>query len=276
MEGRATVALVTGANKGIGYAIVRQLAKKDPTSRVLLGSRNTHLGEEALKKLEDEGLNNVRLLQIDLDNEESIRAAAQTIKETYGGLDILINNAGMAWKGNAFNEEVANTTIGTNYYGTLKVCQHMLPLIHDYGRVVNVSSRAGLLRRLPSEELRNRFLDENLTLESLSALVEEFKQAVKDDKVEERGWAKQAYGTSKAAVTALTRVLAKIEAQNTQREGVLINACCPGWCKTDMSSNSGNKTADEGAEVAVFLATLPRDSTATGKFWGENQEISVV
>jgi len=172
------VALVTGANKGIGLAIARQLAHTRPNDlHVLVGSRDVKLGEDAVAQLRADGLQNVSLLRVDLLDEDVIRAAAQTVQDTYGGLDVLVNNAGMAFKGDAFDANVARATIATNYYGTKAVCKHFLPLIKDYGRVVNVTSRAGLLSKL-SPNLQQAFSKEDLTLSELDSLMEKFSSDI--------------------------------------------------------------------------------------------------
>lgn len=227
-----------------------------------------------MSKLQADGLSNVEVLQIDLDDEPSIVAAAASVSKNFGGLDVLVNNAGMAFKGSAFNEEVARTTVKTNYYGTKSVCLHFLPLIKDYGRVVNVSSRAGLLAKLHSEALKQAFTREDLTLDEVDGLMDKFVSAVGKGTATEEGWPSNTYSVSKMGVNALTRVLARDEAKNTSRKGVLINACCPGWCKTDMAGPRAPRSPEEGADVAVFLALLPKDTHANGLFFGERQQIS--
>jgi carbonyl reductase 1 len=272
--GQRAVALVTGANKGIGFCIASQLAHARPDLQVLVGSRDLERGKEAVSKLQADGLSNVEVLQIDLDDEPSIVAAAASVSKNFGGLDVLVNNAGMAFKGSAFNEEVARTTVKTNYYGTKSVCLHFLPLIKDYGRVVNVSSRAGLLAKLHSEALKQAFTREDLTLDEVDGLMDKFVSAVGKGTATEEGWPSNTYSVSKMGVNALTRVLARDEAKNTSRKGVLINACCPGWCKTDMAGPRAPRSPEEGADVAVFLALLPKDTHANGLFFGERQQIS--
>ncbi|KAL6056544.1 NADH-cytochrome b5 reductase [Balamuthia mandrillaris] len=264
------VALVTGANKGIGLATVAQLAKLEPSTLVLLGSRDPERGQEAVRGLQEkENLQNVQALRIDLDDEAVIKEAAESVRKEFGGLDVLINNAGMAYKGDAFNEEVARTTINTNFFGTLNVCDAFLPLIRPYGRVVNVSSRAGSLKRLQNDKLREKFTDETLTISQLCELMNKFVEDVKNERCEEEGWPRNTYGVSKAGVSALTRVLARQE----KREDILINACCPGWCRTDMAGPSATRSAEQGAEVAVWLATRPKEETRTGMFFADNEPI---
>jgi len=151
------IALVTGANKGIGFETVKRLCGHK-NLHVILGSRTAGNAEKAANALKKDGITNFSLLQIDIDDEKSITEAAATVKKNHGGLDILINNAGMAWKGSAFNEEVARTTINTNYYGTIRVSNAFFPLLNENARVVNISSGTAPsgLRKM-SAPLRQQF-----------------------------------------------------------------------------------------------------------------------
>jgi len=263
------IALVTGANKGIGLAIVENLCTNNPKLHVLLGARDLKLGNEALKKLK---FDNVSVVQIDLNDEKSIKAAAEGVKKQYGGLDILVNNAGMAWKGSAFNTEVATTTLGTNYFGTLKVCQEFFPLLRENGRVVTVSSSVGksTLGKM-SSSLRDQFLADDLTVDQLSGLMNKFIKDVTDGTYKKEGWPETTYGVSKVGVTMLTR----IQARDNKIKGVLINSCCPGWVKTDMAGDKATLTPAQGALTPVHLAFLPADGP-NGKFWQDAKVSSYV
>jgi len=264
------IALVTGANKGIGLAIVENLCTNNPKLHVLLGARDLKLGNDALKKLKTS--DNVSVVQIDLNDEKSIKSAADSVKKQYGGLDILINNAGMAWKGNAFNTEVAATTLGTNYFGTLKVCQEFFPLLRENARVVNVSSTIGksTLGKM-SSSLREQFLADDLTVDKLNALMNKFIQDVTDGTYKKEGWPETTYGVSKSGLTMLTR----LHARDNKTKGVLINSCCPGWVKTDMTGDKAPLTPAQGALTPVHLAFLPSDGPS-GKFWQDCKESSYV
>lgn len=272
MQSAKRIALVTGANKGIGLAIATKLAQQ-PSHFVLVGARSLSKAQEAeqlVRKAVPSG--QVGPLVIDLDDEKSIIAAAQTVKETHGGLDILVNNAAIAFKGDAFDENVVRVTMHTNYYGTLAVLNHFLPLVRPGARVVNVASQAGTMAlHKCSPALQAAFLKEDLTVDELNALVERFRVDVSKDEYKQNGWPKSAYGISKAAVIALTRILAR----DNKKDNVLINACCPGFVATDMSSFKGNKTPEQGAVTPVYLATLPHDAAVTGKFF-VNQKVAPV
>jgi len=254
--------VITGANKGIGYAIAKALAKSDIL--VVVTARDESLGKQASHSLvSSEGVKkeNLDFHQLDITDAKSIDEFGKYVEQKYGGIDILVNNAGMAFKGDAFDEHVARTTIATNYYGTLAVLKRLLPSVRDRGRVVNVSSSVGKLTRV-GDDLVKRLTDPNLTVDGLNALMESFIDAVAKKDWNLKGWPTTTYGVSKIGVTALTRVLAHDEKRN-----VLINSCCPGYVKTDMSSGRGPLTPDQGAETPVFLALLPPSSKATGGFY---------
>jgi carbonyl reductase 1 len=145
----------------------------------------------------------------------------------------------------------------------------MLPLLRKSTspRIVNVASQAGLLRILPSREKVEAFTSPTLTVDEISDMMKHFIESVQQGKHAAEGWPNTCYGTSKLAVIALTRVLAKNE------PGILINACCPGYCSTDMSSHRGTRSAEEGARTPAFLAMLP-DGGPTGKFFYDEAEIN--
>eukprot|EP00798_Chlamydomonas_sp_ICE-L_P030877 gene30877-35922_t len=138
-----TVAVVTGANKGIGYYIAAELAKNGVST--IMTSRNVELGEEARSKVQAEASaagssHPVLFHQLDITDQASVDAFADWLKDTVGCVDILVNNAGFAHKGNVFGAAESQATLNTNYYGTASVCQALAPLVNNNGRIVNVSS----------------------------------------------------------------------------------------------------------------------------------------
>ena len=143
------IALVTGANKGIGLEIARNLSGAGCT--VLLGARNAERGGQAVRRLGQAGLGDVHFIEIDVTRQDTITAAAQQIESRYGRLDILLNNAGVNLRGDglpgAVDTAVVQKTFDTNFFGALRVVHTMLPLLHKSaaGRIVNVSSGLGSL-----------------------------------------------------------------------------------------------------------------------------------
>jgi len=231
------IALVTGANKGIGRAIACQLAKTGMT--VLLGARNAAAGEEAAAQLRKENLD-VQFLQLDLVQPATIEAAAASIASRFERLDVLVNNAAIVDPadgppGTADLNSVKRI-LDTNFHGTLAVTQAMLPLLRkaEQARIVNLSSGLGSLEM--NSDTKWGFADFKLI----------------------------GYCASKAALNMLTVQLA-YELRDT---GIKVNAVSPGYVDTDMNQHRGTLTVEEGAAEPVQLALLPADGP-TGGFFGE-------
>jgi len=261
---------VTGANKGIGFYICKKLLTCATPMNVLLGARDENRGVEAVKQLKESTkiTGTLEFVKLDIEEADTIVAAVEFVKTKFGHLDILVNNAGLAYKGDAFNEQIAAHTIKVNYIGTKLMCQHFMPIMKDGGRVVNVSSTAGTLGRY-SEDIRRQFTDENMTFETLDALTNSFIDAVRQNNYLEKGWTKSTYSASKAAMSALTRILQR---QETKKD-FMVYACCPGYCQTDMSSQRGNKSAEEGADTPVWLALQDSNPVPMG-FYSDRKMIS--
>jgi NAD(P)-dependent dehydrogenase (short-subunit alcohol dehydrogenase family) len=231
-------ALVTGANKGIGFETARQLAQLGFT--VWLGCRDQERGELAAKELADDG--DVRLVRLDVTDEETVRAAAVRIGDETGALDVLVNNAGVAiGEGEGLPSgvrlETIQRTFDVNFYGTMRVTQAFLPLVQmaRAGRIVNVSSILGSVTTLVSP---------GSPLGQIPAF---------------------AYPASKTLLNALTGWL-DVELKDTS---IKINSVCPGYNATDLNDNLGTQHPSEGAKVVVRAATLPADGPS-GSFFDVN------
>lgn len=229
----AKVAVVTGANKGIGLEICRQLAQND--IEVILTSRNEENGKNAESELQAENLN-VTFHQLDITNENSVKNLADFINTKYEKLDILVNNAGIFGNYNdgvleGDIEDIRNT-METNFYGALLVSRYLVPLMQkqNYGRVVNVSSGMGQLNDMGGGSL--------------------------------------GYRISKVSLNAMTRVLS----DEVKNNNILVNTMCPGWVKTDMGGENAPRTVEQGADTATYLSLLP-DNGPTGKFFRDRKEI---
>lgn len=238
------IALVTGANKGLGFEITRQLALQGV--RVILGARDPVRGQEAANKLKQEGLD-VYFCILDVTDAESIRKAVSWIKEQFGGLHVLVNNAGVNLE---FPDSVSvfdlNTdtlaqTLQTNLYGPLLLCQLCIPLMKqvNYGRVVNMSSTLGSLTELGDPD--------SLYVSVLAP----------------------SYRLSKTALNSITGLFAK-ELRGTN---ILINSVDPGWVKTDMGTDAAPVTVEQGADTPVWLATLP-DGSPSGGFFNNRKQLA--
>uniref|UniRef100_A0A914PFM0 Carbonyl reductase n=1 Tax=Panagrolaimus davidi TaxID=227884 RepID=A0A914PFM0_9BILA len=277
--------VVTGANKGIGYGIVETLASTLNNAIIYLTARDESRGKSAVQKLE-QSLGNkkkseIRFHQLDIEDESSAKRFAEYLKKTHGEIDVLINNAGFAFKQDATEsaEEQANVTIGINYYGTKKVSTQLVPLIKKGGRVVNVCSQAGVMIDMSKDKEMEKFkvmkdiydekhiqkLKNASSEKEIDEFVEEYKKAAKDDTRKEHGFPCSAYRVSKAAEIAYTLLL------HRQHKDLTINACCPGYVNTDMSSGKGPLTIEQGADTPVYLAT---DSNApNGEFVYQRKSI---
>ncbi|XVE63792.1 hypothetical protein DITRI_Ditri07aG0048500 [Diplodiscus trichospermus] len=276
-----TIAVVTGANRGIGFEIARHLAGHGLS--VILTSRDTDVGIEAAKVLQEGGFN-VDVHQLDILDDESISTFAEWIKEKYGGIDILVNNAGVNYNlGSDNSVEFAKQVVETNYYGTKRMIKAMIPLMRASAagaRIVNVSSRLGKLHgrrnKIEDETLREELNDlETLSEELIDRTVSKFLQQVEDGTWQSGGWPETFtdYSVSKLAVNAYTRVVAKELSDRPEGEKIYINCYCPGWVKTALTGWSGSISAEDAADTGVWLALLP-DEAITGKFFAERREIN--
>lgn len=261
------VAVVTGSNKGIGYAIVRGLLRsKDFDGDVFLLSRDVARGEAAVRKLESEEGLKAQFHQFDIDDADSVRRLRDAMSSRYGGIDVLVNNVGIAFKnadGVPFAEQ-ATVTMRTNYHGTVRACDELVPIVKDGGRIVNVSSWLGLSNlRKCSDELQRFFRSDQLTVDALTAKMRDFVKHAQTGAHQAAGYPDSAYGMSKVGMTALTRVWArKLKADGSAKRGIVINACCPGWVRTDLGGHNASKSTDEGAITPLYLALLPPGTTS--------------
>lgn len=231
-------ALVSGANRGIGFEIVRQLARLGVLA--VIGARDPKDGVAAAEKLQSEGLD-VPVVALDVDREDSAAEAVAEVKRLYGRLDILVNNAAIlidepgGFKASLFDlkAETVRRTMDTNLIGPIRLIQAAAPLMREqeYGRIVNLSSGAGQLA--------------------------------------EMGSGYPAYRMSKTALNALTR----IAAAELSEGNIKVNAMCPGWVRTEMGGANADRSPEQGADTAVWLATLP-DEGPTGGFFRDRKPIA--
>nr|CAD7409723.1 unnamed protein product [Timema cristinae] len=248
------VAVVTGANKGIGYAIVKDLCTKFDGA-VYLTARDENRGKTAVSELQKLGLK-PNFHQLDISDINSINTFRDYLQNKYGGLDVLINNAAIAYKNSAlepFGEQAENTQ-RVNYFNLLDVCHSLFPLLRPHARVVNVSSSMGHLTKIPDQEIRNKF-------------------ATKKGEHTKYGWPDNSYSVSKVAVSALTIIQQRAFDQDS-REDLVVNSVHPGYVKTDMTSGGGYFTTERGAEAPVYLALLgPNISSPKGSYVWHDKKI---
>jgi NAD(P)-dependent dehydrogenase (short-subunit alcohol dehydrogenase family) len=237
------IALISGANKGIGYEIARGLGAKKIT--VLVGARHEARGQAAVAKLKAEGAD-ARFVKLDVSDHETIRRAAERIEKEFGRLDILVNNAGIGEWGADLRAQPSTTDLAkvrevyeTNLFGPIAMIQAMLPLLRKskHGRIVNVSSGLGSL-----------------------ALASQPDSPVAQMAI-------LGYNTSKTALNSMTVQFAN-ELKGTS---IKVNAICPGYCATDLNGNSGPRTAAQGAVAAIQYATIGEDGPTGGYFNDEGR-----
>ncbi|CAG5126715.1 unnamed protein product [Candidula unifasciata] len=270
---RRKVAVVTGANKGIGFGIVRGLCKQFHGD-VLLTARNEDRGRKAVEKLEKEGLH-PKFHQLDITDHQSVVRLAEFLRKNYSGLDVLVNNAAIAYEFNdvptpPFPEE-AMEVCHVNYFSTLDVCQVLFPLLQPHARVCNVSSINNQISlQQYSRAVQAKIKDPNITLDGVNALVRQFIQAAQANKHLEQGFDNSAYGMSKIAVTLMTSIQQK-ELDKKNADDVVVNSCCPGVVVTDLWTGSG-VSIDKGAKTPLYCALLPPNvKTPRGKFLINNK-----
>jgi NAD(P)-dependent dehydrogenase (short-subunit alcohol dehydrogenase family) len=228
-QGTAGVALVTGANRGIGREVARQLAERG--YEVLLSARDGENAEQAARELSESTGAQLQALRLDVADPASIEAAAAQLHDDPGRLDVLVNNAGVGtdWgvSGTDPDFDAIGQALETNFYGAYRLTVSVLDLLRlsEHPRIVNVSSGMGGVAEMG-------------------------------------GWS-PGYRVSKAALNAMTRILST----ELKEQGVLVNSACPGFVNTDMGGQFGaKKSVQDGAAGIVWLATLPDDGPSGGFF----------
>lgn len=229
------VAVVTGANRGMGLETCRQLAERGMV--VVLTSRDETKGREAVASLAADDLT-VEYHQLDITDAASVAALAAYVEERHGRIDVLVNNAGAALDEEgvdsvATSPDTVRASFEVNTLGALRCCQAFIPLMKKagYGRIVNVSSGMGQLTEMNGKHL--------------------------------------GYRVSKAALNAVTKVLS----QDLAGSNIKVNSVCPGHVATDMGGDDAPRTIEEGVDTTIWLATL-REDGPTGGFFRDCKQIA--
>ncbi|XP_045512357.1 carbonyl reductase [NADPH] 3-like [Pieris brassicae] len=264
------VAVVTGANQGIGFGIIKLLCKRG-VKTVYLTARDEKRGTEAVKTLNSKGLFPV-FHQLDITNEESIKKFEYFIKNRHRCIDILVNNAAVACK--TFSEvtyDDAKNVINVNFNSILTMEKYIYPLLNDNARVINISSDSGHLSKLKNKYWIERLSREDLQLNDINDFTSWFLDSIKNNtfKKEDFTWNfLYSYVVAKIAVSAYTRV----QQRNIGR-GICVNSLHPGFVKTSMTKGTGLLTIEEAAEAPVYLA-LDADTSIRGKYiWYDKAEV---
>ncbi|KPJ19288.1 Carbonyl reductase [NADPH] 1 [Papilio machaon] len=233
------VAIVTGANKGLGFALVKELCDK-LDGIVYLTSRDEKRGIEATEKIKQLGY-----------------------YPKYHQLD-----AGILFLKDAKESKYvqAEQTILINFTALVNFTEAMLPFIADGGKIVNISSSSGHLSRIPSGQLREKISSPNLTLKELQSLMNDYLEAVKVNKDIEDGWGDSPYVVSKVGVNAYTFLLNR----RLANRGIKVDCVHPGYVISDMTRGSGNVSPEEAAKVVIKVAL---DSENGGRYFWHNGDV---
>jgi NAD(P)-dependent dehydrogenase (short-subunit alcohol dehydrogenase family) len=242
----ARTALITGANRGIGQQLARMLATEGWD--VLVAARDADKGKSAAARLRKDTGGRLKAVELDVTSDASIAAAAQKLRDGAIKIDALVNNAGI------YRGASATDTLETNFFGPLRVTLGLLPLLRDGATITNVTSGLGALSHLDAEH-RRLLADPALTRDRLVELVRAGTS-----------WGTDPYGVSKAALNALTRILA---AELAPRQ-IRVNATCPGWVRTDMGGRGATRSVEEGAASVRFGVT----ATETGGIFRDGRRIA--
>jgi NAD(P)-dependent dehydrogenase (short-subunit alcohol dehydrogenase family) len=231
---QSTRALISGGARGIGRGVATGLAEVG--YRVVITARDGAVAEQAAEELSEGVAGSVQGMQMEVTDQRSVDRVIEAMASDPGGLDVLVNNAGLVGSYDQRAADVDFEAVGevleTNLFGAWRLTQAALPLLREreHPRIVNISSGMGQL--------------------------------------DEMGQGAVSYRISKVALNALTRVLANEEREN----GILVNTMCPGWVKTDLGGSSAPRTIEEGADTAIWLATLP-DEGPSGAFFRDREPI---
>lgn len=257
--------IVTGANRGIGYAIVERLLKESSPFDIVFAVRNLKLGEEAVAALNQKyktSASQLTLQQLDVGDSGSIDNFVKWVKaERDSKFDVLVNNAGFGYLREKPQERL--NTMQVNFVGTVELTEKLIPYLTSDGKIIMVSSENGLLSWQGS--IRKTLDDPNMTRERLMKLSDELTEAIKTSKHTQLGWSEPIYDASKALLNAYTRwVLVKMIKGDQQ-----CYTLDPGWCRTDMGGASAPLAVERGADTPLHLINLPfkSDERYNGKFF---------
>jgi NAD(P)-dependent dehydrogenase (short-subunit alcohol dehydrogenase family) len=263
------IGVVTGANRGIGFALTRALCRAwGDEGRVYLTARDEAKAEEAAQQLRAEGLD-PEIGVLDLAREESIQKLAEEIRQRHGGVDVLIQNGAMAVRPDDPPATTVRAFIDANNHGTYRVLRAFRPLLRPGARVLVVASGFGTLKQL-DPRVRDRLDGDRRAPEEIDREMEAYVEAVEAGRAAEEGWPDWINIPSKVGQVALTRAFARALAREPDApQDALVAAVCPGWTLTDAARpylermpHIQPKTPDEAAADVIWLATLPRDGAA--------------
>ena len=269
--------LITGGNRGLGYAIIENLLEKKTKLKLIITSRNEEQGQEIYNSLcekypEEKEKEQLYYHQLDITNEESINEIIEYIKKNFKKIDYLINNAGVSSKGTEFSNEVFEYTFSVNVYGTINFTEKMISnnLINKQGKIILLGGKSGNILKLKNDNLINLFKTAKAA-DDLFKIADKYKEAINDETCDEEGWYKNTYGVSKMIINTYARLLTK--KREISREGISVFSCHPGWLKTEMGGNYAKVDVKDGANNVIYLIELPDgiNKDLQGKFFEEGK-----
>lgn len=282
------VIVVTGGNRGIGSGILELFCQQnDVQDKILImASRNEQSSLEKIRELKDlypAAEDSLHYMNLDLSCDKSIKNFSNKLKYTYNHINILYNNAAIMHKHKKpildknKREVDINETFQTNFWGVVILTENLIPAFQNGGQIVGTST--ALAKFKLSKRLNEKFLNENLSLEDLKFLYEEYKNLFIENKIEQSEWDDKqpiygCYNISKVFLNSYTILLKnRFKREN---KNIRVNCVTPGWCKTDMGGAEAPRTILKGAETCVWLESLPleKDDSLSGNLYYDKKKIS--
>jgi short-subunit dehydrogenase len=285
--------LITGANRGIGYGILRNLIKKSILENknnqnlsknnfpynIILTSRTNEKCEDSLKSLKNEfpefPIENYFLnFPLDISNTQSIIDLSNSLKEKNIKLDILLNNAGVNDKKEPRSLNTFNYIFSTNLFGTIEITENFLKenIFNKNSKIINVSSKLGKIQQLYSEELKELFRKKTAEKDYCYFLAEKYRKAIESNNLEQEGWI-DCYHVSKMILNKFTEILA--EDLTVKENEIQVYACHPGWVRTDMGGANADLSIDDGCVTPIYLVELEHKvhKEFQGRYFNEKKEV---
>ena len=255
------IAVVTGANQGLGFALVKGLATRlNPEDVVYLTARHAERGQQALREIEDANAQ-LRFAQLDVTNLEMVKSFAGKMSEQHGGIDYLISNAAARIVKERPQADQVRSFIATNNHGSRQLLEHIRPLLKPGARDLIVASSFGRLQNLPSH-LHGLFDTDHLSLHDIEKTMDDYVTLMETGKAIAAGWPEWINIPSKIGQVASARIAARLCAEQRPEDDILINAVCPGLIDTDASrpwfdDMSEAQSPEQAAEVILDLLLHP-------------------
>jgi NAD(P)-dependent dehydrogenase (short-subunit alcohol dehydrogenase family) len=271
--------LITGANKGIGFAIVQRLLIDKRVSKIVFTSRDIMNAEKALKEFEFSNPNKVKIgyLELDLLDESSMNHFVNTLISENHSYDVILHNAGVLFPRNLINKKVVDVTLRTNLISPMKLSKIFIDekILNPNGKLIFISSSLGSLNRIKKHAIiydqLSKFKDKNFGVENLQAVIDQYANEIMDFKLSSK-WPTSVYAVSKLFLTIFATCLS----HSPNYSDYKFYSCCPGWCQTDLTHETkAEKTAYQGAETPTFLALEEQLAEMNGRFFFDLKALDI-